>query len=129
MVVQETARAQGRELVHTTEQEASRFLAERLDDIDTVIIDLSSGQSAVDLLRTITGLETNPPVIVLAGAEQLGAVPVARKCGASACIRKPLTAEKLISVMEQLYSAGSNEQSWTSDVWGHPHRKLICTRD
>lgn len=125
VAVQDTATAGGRELLQATEQEACRSLADRRDDIEAVIIDLGPGQPAVNLLRTMTQSETAPPVIVLAETEQLGAVPMARQGGAAACVRKPFTVEKLTSIIEQVCSPEPDEQGWTSDVWGHPHRRLI----
>jgi DNA-binding NtrC family response regulator len=103
LAVQEAATAGTWETVHaTSEQEIVHSLAERLNGVEAVVLDLSSGQHAVDLLRTIVHSETAPPVIVLAGEEQLGAVPVARQTGAAACVRKPFTTGILTSVIEQV---------------------------
>ena len=125
--VQTTALAETRELLRGAHEEAPRLLAHHRNDIAVVIIDFAPGQVALDLLEAIAASATNPPVIVLSDEEQLGSAPFARKSGAAACIRKPLTVEKLTSVLAQLCSAERHNQSWTSDAWGHPHRRLICT--
>ena len=125
LAVQHSATSCGRELLHaTTAQEALRLLAERLRDIDAVILDLAPGQPAADLLHAISRSETAPPVIALAGSEQLGAVPVARHTGAAACVRKPFTSENLASVIEQVCSPDSKNQGWTRDVCGNRHRNF-----
>jgi DNA-binding NtrC family response regulator len=126
-VIEETAGAEDLRLFRASETEACRALGDHLHHLGAVIIDLNGGRAAVNLLRAIAEFEANPPVVVLAGAEELDALPLARKYGAAACLRKPLTAEKLLSVLEQLAATEAHEQSWTCDVWGHPHRRLICT--
>ena len=113
LAVQHSATTCGCELVHaTTEQEALCSLAERLRDIDAVILDLAPGQPAVDLLGAITRSETPPPVIVLARSEQPGAVPVPRHSGVAASVRKPFTSEELVSVIEEVRSPKTKEQGW-----------------
>lgn len=127
VAIQEAATDGNLDTVHAaSEQEIVQSLAGRPDGVEAVVLDLSCGQHAVDLLRTIIQSENAPPVIVLAGQEQLGAVPVARQTGAAACVRKPFTAEMLASVIEEVCKPEHMRLGSTCDLWGHPNHQSMC---
>ena len=129
--VEASAKAGERQfLPATTEEEALVSLAARRDDIDVAIIDLTAGQPALDVLRTITQAETPSPIIVLTGNESPGALNVARSCGAAAFVHQPFTREKLAPIIALVCAPPWEEKECVdSDVWGHPHRRMICASE
>ncbi len=113
-VTEAAARTGHGTLLAETSREAFRVLANQIWRLDLVVVDVDPGAHGMALLEAISGCADRPPIVVITALEETYMEPIARKHGATHCLGKPLTTEKLASVLKKA-SAG---RSLTSDRWG-----------
>ena len=110
----------GRGLRHaSSSQEAFDILAEGLDNIDVVIIDVDPGIHSLSVLEAISYRKTAPPVIVVTGFEEMDMAPMAYRHGATACIGKPFTALELAALIHDVCIPDWQRRGGSGDRWGH----------
>src|SRR5262245_19877863 len=75
--------------------EAFAFLNREFDCVDSLIVDLDSGDHGMALLEAVCTLWYRLPVIVLTALEESHMKPVMLRHGVVACLGKPLSIERL----------------------------------
>ena len=78
-----------------------------------MIVDVDPGAHGLALLEAITGCADRPQILVITALEEAYMIPIARKHGASACLGKPITVQRLGSALNQVL-----QRSLTCDRWG-----------
>jgi DNA-binding NtrC family response regulator len=120
-VIAEAAVNAGRGLRHASNShEAFETLADGLDNIDVVIIDVDPGIHSLSVLDAISYRKTAPPVIVIAASEEMEMAPMAYRHGATACIGKQFTARELAALIEDVCVPEWQRCGGSCDRWGHP---------
>jgi len=99
--------------------EAFAFLNREFDRIDSLIVDLDSGDHGMALLDAVCTLWYRLPVIVLTALEESQMKPVILRHGAVACMGKPLSIERLRQMIDR-FIRSENDQEISCDPWGHP---------
>ena len=99
--------------------EAFAFLNREFDRIDSLIVDLDSGDHGMALLDAVCTLWYRLPVIVLTALEESHTKPVILRHGAVACLGKPLSIERLRQMIDR-FVPSENDQEISCDSWGHP---------
>jgi DNA-binding response OmpR family regulator len=67
---------------------------------DLVVSDVNlPGMSGIELVKAIRRSGLRQPVLLMTGAERVGA-DAARNCGAAGCLRKPMTLDELVWAIE-----------------------------
>jgi DNA-binding response OmpR family regulator len=100
-------------LLAKTSREAFRILREQMRRLDLVIVDVDPGAHGLVLLEAISGCADRPPIVVITALEETYMKPISVEHGASACLGKPITIQKLISSLKD-----ASKRSLTSDRWG-----------
>jgi DNA-binding NtrC family response regulator len=98
-----------------TSRDAFKVLKDEIDYIDIAIIDVDPGAHGLALLEAISGREERPPVVVLTALEETYMEPIAERHGAAACMGKPVSVEKLKTMIDQ----SPRRRATLSDAWGH----------
>ena len=126
-VIADAAVEASRGLRHaSSSHEAFATLADGLDDIDVVIIDVDPGIHSLSVLDAITYRKTAPPVIVVTASEESEMAPMAYRHGATACIGKRFTGRELAALIEDVCIPDWQQCEGSCDRWGHPcprHRR------
>jgi CheY-like chemotaxis protein len=73
-----------------------------VDDLDAVIVDFEHGPHGMTLLRAISALRENMPVIVITRDDEEHVEALAYANGATACLSKQAVATQLASTTRQL---------------------------
>jgi CheY-like chemotaxis protein len=73
-----------------------------VEDLDLVIVDFEHGPHGMTLLRAISALRENMPVIVITRDDEEHVQALAYANGATACLSKPAVATQLASTTRQL---------------------------
>lgn len=97
-----------------TSCEAFALITHHLRQLPLVVVDVDRGAHGLALLEAISACAETPPIVVITGLEETYMEPIAREHGASACLGKPVTLEKLGSTLQNI-SAG---RCLTCDRWG-----------
>jgi DNA-binding NtrC family response regulator len=100
-------------VVAETSRDAFRLLANQIRSLDLIIVDVDPGAHGLALLEAISGYGDRPQIVVITALEEAYVEPIAIKHGASACLGKPLTVQRLISVIRK-----SSKRSLTCDRSG-----------
>ena len=103
----------------TRSDEAFKILHCGLYDIDLVVLDADPGGHPMALLEAMSGYSNPPPVVVLTGLEEEYMSGVVAGHGAAACIGKPLSVEKLRSIIARLSPERRGRCGCSCDAWGH----------
>jgi DNA-binding NtrC family response regulator len=120
-VVAEAAVEAGRGLRHaSTSHEAFEILADDVDKIDVVIIDVDPGIHSLAVLEALSFRKTAPPIIVVTGFEEMEMAPMAYRHGATACIGKPFVALELAALIRDVCLPKWQRTGGACDQWGHP---------
>lgn len=106
-------RAGRKVLAAKTSRDAFRILEDEMHWLDLVIVDVDPGAHGLALLEAITGCADRPQILVITALEEAYMIPIARKHGASACLGKPITVQRLGSALNQVL-----QRSLTCDRWG-----------
>lgn len=93
--------------------------------VDLVIVDVDPGVHGMAVLEALDGCDNPPPIIVVTGFEEGAMTPIAFRHGAAACIAKPFTVDELVHLMQKVAVTTSQANSYSCDVWGHPHRERL----
>ncbi|HSP64381.1 MAG TPA: response regulator [Pyrinomonadaceae bacterium] len=121
-LVSQAAAETGHQLIQAhTSHEAFCIIERGLEDVAAIIIDLDPGVHGLAVLEAIDICATTPPVIVLTGLEEVCMCGIAFARGAAAWIAKPFSAEKLAEIIEKVIDPAWRLDTYTSDLWGHPH--------
>lgn len=124
-IVADAAAQAGRKLRQVTDsRRAFELLRSGFSGVDLVIIDVDPGIHSMSILEAIAACESAPPVIVVTGFEESEMTPIAHRHGATACIAKPFTPVELAALIEEVCPATEPSNAYSSDLWGHPHRRL-----
>ena len=119
-VIANAAVEAGRGLRHaSSSREAFNILANGLDNIDVVIIDVDPGIHSLSVLEAISYRKIAPPVIVVTGFEEMDMAPMAYRHGATACIGKPFTAVELAALIHDVCVPDWQRRGGSCDRWGH----------
>src|SRR5207302_4353741 len=111
----------GRGLRHaSSSHEAFEILADGLDNIDVVLIDVDPGIHSLSVLEALSYCKAAPPIIVVTGFEEMDMAPMAYRHGATACIGKPFTAVELAAKIQDVCVPEWQRRGGSCDVWGHP---------
>ena len=120
-VIANAAVEAGRGLRHaSSSQDAFKILADHVDNIDVVIIDVDPGIHSLSLLEALSFRKTAPPIIVVTGFEEMDMAPMAYRHGATACIGKPFTALELAALIHDVCIPDWQRRGGSCDRWGHP---------
>jgi len=120
-VIAQAAIETHRRLRHaSSSHEAFEILAEDLNDIEVIIVDVDVGDHSLSVLDAISYCETAPPIVVVTGGEDSEIRPMAHCHGAVACISKPFTARELAALIEDVRTPEYQRTGGSSDRWGHP---------
>ena len=84
--------------------------------LDLVIVDVDPGAHGLALLEAISGCADRPPIVVITALEETYMKPISVEHGASACLGKPITIQKLISSLKDELKADVNLRS-VGDLW------------
>lgn len=95
------------------------------DDIDLVVLDADPGAHAMALLEAINACAQRPPVIVLTALEEEFMTPIAAAHGATACLSKPLTIEKMTHTLRQTAIHRRRTYGCSCDAWGHVREQVL----
>jgi DNA-binding response OmpR family regulator len=101
---------------------AFHILESSLHEVDLIVVNVDSGVHGLAVLEALDVSPVGPPVIILTSLKESYMTPVGAAHGAAACLGKPFTLEKLVSVIEQVSAPSWRATSCSSDAWGHPHR-------
>ncbi len=101
-------------------REAVGNLHREFDRIASIIIDIDPGAHGLGGLEAISTLRCRPPMLVLTGVEESDMEPIAARHGASACLGKPVSIERLQSAIDHLSSGEIVEEGISCDPWGYP---------
>jgi CheY-like chemotaxis protein len=71
-------------------------------DLDLAIIDFEHGPHGMTLLRAISMLREDLPIIVITYDDEKHVEALACTCGAAACLAKPVSATQLVSAIRDL---------------------------
>ncbi len=113
-IVSEAATRTGRDvLVAKTSRAAFGVVAEQMQRIEVVVVDVDPGAHGLALLEAISSCADRPPIVVITALEETYMEPIARKHGAAACLGKPITVPRLVSTLKD-----ASTRSLTSDRWG-----------
>jgi DNA-binding NtrC family response regulator len=120
-VIANAAVEAGRGLRHaSSSHEAFEILAEGLDNIDVVIVDVDPGIHSLSVLEALSYCNVAPPIIVVTGFEETDMAPIAYRHGATACIGKPFTALELAALIQDVCLPAWQRSGGSCDRWGHP---------
>ena len=97
-----------------TSRDAFKFVRRHFRNLSLVIVDLDPGAHGMAILEAISSCANCPPLIVLTSLEETYAAPISRAHGASFCLAKPITIEKLVIAIEE-----ESDNQRTCDLWGH----------
>lgn len=103
-----------------TSRDAFRILRGEIAEVDAVILDVDPGAHAMALLEALNGCDARPPVIVVTALEEEYMKSIAARHGASACVGKPLTVEKMRFTLAHL-PRDVRSGGCSCDAWGHVH--------
>lgn len=103
-----------------TSRDAFRILQAEMGELDAVVLDMDPGAHAMALLEAIAGYDARPPVIVVTALEEEYMKSIAARHGASACVGKPLTVEKMRFTLAHL-PRDVGRGGCSCDAWGHVH--------
>lgn len=106
-------RASCKVLVAKTSRDAFWILEEQMKRLDLVVVDLDPDAHGLAFLEAISACADRPQILVITALEEAYMIPIARKHGASACLGKPITVQRLGSALNQLL-----KRSLTCDRWG-----------
>jgi DNA-binding NtrC family response regulator len=112
-----------------TSRDAFKILKDAIDQVEVAIVDVDPGAHGLALLEAITGREKRPAVIVLTALEETYMRPIAAQHGAAACLSKPISVEKLKSIVNQLPRVAARKRTPSSDAWGHPSERRPAIRE
>src|SRR5690242_6596858 len=102
-VVAQAAIEAGRGIRHaTTSHEAFEILAEGIDKIDTVIVDLDPGIDTLSFLGALSFHKAAPPIIFVTDPNEEEIARMAYRHGATACIGRPFTALELAALISDV---------------------------
>ena len=73
-----------------------------------VIVDVDPGAHGLALLEAISGCADRPQIVVITALEETYMTPIARKHGASACLGKPITLQRLGLCPQARFEAVAN---------------------
>jgi DNA-binding NtrC family response regulator len=104
-----------------TSRDAFQVLSEESEDVDLAIVDVDRGTHGMAPLEAISARERHPPVIVMTALEESYVKPIAERHGASACLAKPVSIEKLRSTIDEAPLA--SRRIVRCDLWGHPGKE------
>ncbi len=96
-----------------TSPEAFPLLRSCMHNLNLVVVDVDPGAHGLALLEAISACAQRPPIVVISALEETYMRPIAAEHGASACLGKPLTLEKLDSAMHAVA-----QNCLTCDRWG-----------
>jgi DNA-binding NtrC family response regulator len=120
-VIANAAVEAGRGLRHaSSSHDYFEILADGLDNIDVVIIDVDPGIHSLSVLEALSYRKTAPPIIVVTGFEEMDMAPMAYRHGATACIGKPFTALELAALIHDVCVPAWRRRGGSCDRWGHP---------
>lgn len=100
-----------------TSRDAFQVLSDESEDVDLAIVDVDPGTHGMAPLEAIGAREQHPPVIVMTALEESYVKPIAERHGASACLAKSVSIEKLRSTIDEAPLA--SRRIVRSDLWGH----------
>ena len=113
-VTEAAARTGRATLLAKTSRDAFRILSDQKWRLDLVVVDVDPGAHGMALLEAINGCGDRPPIVVITALEETYMQPIAKEHGASRCLGKPFTTQKLASVLKEALV----KKSLTSDRWG-----------
>ena len=128
-VVAQAAVEAGLGLRHaSTSHEAFEILADGVDKIDAVIIDLDPGIDSLSILGALSFQKAASPIIVVTGLEEIDMAPTAYRHGATACIGRPFSALELAALIKDVCLPEWQQTGGSCDQWGHPRQGNRRTR-
>ncbi|HJT80101.1 MAG TPA: response regulator [Chthoniobacterales bacterium] len=107
-----------------TSHDAFEILAEDINDIDVVILDVDSGAHRLCFLDAISCYGAAPPVIVVTDSQDTDVTSKAYRHGATACIGKPFTSRELGALIDDVVLPEWQRSGGVCDRWGHPQRGI-----
>lgn len=81
--------------------------------IQVVVVDVDPGAHGLALLEAISSCADRPPIVVITALEEAYMTPIAIKHGASVCLGKPITLQRLRSALNR-----ASNRSLTCNRWG-----------
>jgi DNA-binding NtrC family response regulator len=100
-------------LMAKTSRDAFRILEDEMQWLDLVIVDVDPSAHGLALLEAISGCADRPQIVVITALEEAYMTPIAIKHGASVCLGKPITLQRLGSVFNHVL-----KRSLTCNRWG-----------
>lgn len=107
------ARAGRHVLVARTSSGAFRILKDQMQGLALIIVDVDPGAHGMALLEAVSGCADRPQIVVITALEEAYMTPIAIKHGASVCLGKPITLQRLGSALSR-----TSKRTFTCDRWG-----------
>ena len=101
-------------LVAKTSREAFEMISDKMQQLNAVIVDVDPGAHGLALLEAISSCADTAPIIVITALEETYMKAISQEHGATACLGKPITAEKLQATLADV----ARHWGLTSDRWG-----------
>ena len=111
-----------------TSRDLFQLIQAGLDDVAVVVLDVDPGVHGMAVLEALDAWGPAPPVIVISSLEETHLEPVALAHGAQECFGKPVSIERLKTVIAKL-ARPSEARVCRCDVWGHPCQDCIKHRN
>jgi two-component system chemotaxis response regulator CheY len=122
--VREAAAGTGAKVLFVkTSREAFKILKAEMQSLKLVVVDVDPGAHGLALLEAVSGCANRQQIVVITSLEKTYMEPIALKHGATACVGKPITVQRLNSLIKE-----GSKRSLTCDRWGglvpSPGKKL-----
>ena len=117
-------RAGRKVLVAKTSRDAFWILEDQMKRPDLVVVDLDPDTHGLAFLEAISACADRPQVLVITPLEEAYMIPIARKHGASACLGKPITVQRLSSALNHVLMRSLTCDRWGSLVTSTPDEKI-----
>ena len=119
--VTEAARKTGRGIRKaSSSRQTFEILNLGLEDVDLAIVDLDPSLHSLAILEALDYSQAAPPVIALTKLDEAEVGPIARRHGATTCLRKPFAADELAILIEKVCESIREAEPLSCDQWGHP---------
>ena len=120
-IVTEAARKTGRGIRKaSSSRQTFEILNLGLEDVDLAIVDLDPSLHSLAILEALDYSQAAPPVIALTKLDEAEVGPIARRHGATTCLRKPFAADELAILIEKVCESIREAEPLSCDQWGHP---------
>ena len=119
--VADAARKTGRGIRKaSSSRQTFEILSLGLEDVDLAIVDLDPSLHSLAILEALDYSQAAPPVIALTKLDEAEVGPIARRHGATTCLRKPFAADELAMLIENILASIREAEPESCDQWGHP---------